>query len=162
MMKTNVALIGLNYEYLCKLGELLCKNSDLYFLDVKGYVEYMLFSRKDMLEKCGKEYLQKQEHSALKSILDFENSIIAVPTSYAVNDKFISDLKNTSFVVFLKDTKENLSKVNLSLPLDKKMDIDLIVYEDRNYDFSRLADLTIEIDKIDIDKVAKQILAKRK
>ena len=45
----------------------------MYFLDVEEFVNYNLFSKNDMLQKCGIDYLTKQEIKQIASKVNKNN-----------------------------------------------------------------------------------------
>ena len=65
-MKNKIIIVGLNYSYDKCLASNLADESGAFFLDVEDYISYSLFDRTAMKEKCGTEYLYKQEQSAIK------------------------------------------------------------------------------------------------
>ena len=98
----NIVILGLDYEYNLKIGKILSDSLGMFFLDFKDYVEYSLFSTKDMLEKCGVEYLEKQQKKCLMSASEFENTVLCIPYNYFFeqdnNKLFESNLRRTSGV----------------------------------------------------------------
>ncbi len=127
----NIVILGLNYEYNIQIGQLLTEKLDMYLLDFKQYVEYDLFSTKDMLEKCGVDYLNKQEKKCLKKCSEFEKSVICVPYSYFF-DEDAYKLFKSDYIVYLYFSKQKLQNVKS----DDTLALDLIVFDERDQDLS--------------------------
>ncbi len=134
----NIVILGLDYEYNIKVGKTLSDNLGMFFLDFKEYVEYNLFSTKDMLEKCGKEYLLKQEKKCVESASEFENTVICMPYSYFFEQNAYKLFKS-AYKVYVYFSKNKLSKLYSG---DTRA-VDLIVFSDRDKDLTNVSDLKL-------------------
>ena len=144
-MKSNIIIIGLDYKYNLEIGKLLADTTNLYFLDVMEYVNYTLFSRKDMQEKCGVEYLEKQENSAIKGCLEFENMVMTFPYVYfnrnANNEKF----RSNATVIYLYFSKEKLTKKIDDNSFLDTLSVDVIAFNDRDKELNNASDIKINV-----------------
>ena len=157
-MKSNIVIVGLDYEYNLKVSKSLAELTDLYFLDVKEYINYALFSRSDMLEKCGVEYLEKQETSAIKGCSNFENSIICIPCEYFLKNHMYENFYEGSHIIYLYFSKSKLKKVAETIKEDSYLPIDLIVFEDRDLELKNVSNLKICVGNKTIKTVANEII----
>ncbi len=159
-MKSNIIIIGLDYKYNLAIGKLLADTTSLYFLDVNEYVNYALFSRKDMQEKCGVEYLEKQENSAIKGCLEFENTVMTFPYLYFQriynNEKF----KANANVVYLYFSKEYLTKKIDDNSYLETLSVDIIAFNDRDKDLNNASDIKINVRNKKKETILKEILEK--
>ena len=127
----------------------------MYFLDVEELVNYNLFSKTEMLEKCGIEYLTKQETAVVKSCAEYENTIMCMPYSYFFRDDMYVNFTNNSYIIYLYFSKENLSKKQ---NLSKVFDVDMIVFDKRNDDFNRICNKKINVSNKKNETIINEIL----
>lgn len=157
-MRNVIILLGLNYEYNVEIGQLVAQKSDLYFLDAKEYINYNLFSRKDMLEKCGIDYLQNQENSVIKSCADFENTIIAMPYMYFFRNKMYNNFLDKSYIVYLNFSYNKLKSLSNNVSDDSMLDLNLLAFDDRNDDMKKICDVKINVSNKKKETIVNEIL----
>ena len=138
-MKTNIVVIGLDYEYNLKIGKLIADKINLYFLDVLQYINYSLFSIKDIIEKFGIEYLERKENSVVSSCAEFENTVICIPYMYFFRNNQYERFLNNSNIIYLEKQIKNIDTKNL----EDTLLIDLIAKEDRILDFEKVCNKKI-------------------
>ena len=141
-MKSNIVIIGLDYEYNINIGQALSNVTDMYFLDVLEYINYSLFSREEMLDKCGIEYLEQQENSAIKSCSNFENTVMCIPYQYFFRNENYKLFQQSCFIIYLHFSKEKLLTVFKKLS-SSTLTVDLIAYNDREGNLCKVADKKI-------------------
>lgn len=153
-MDKNIVILGLNYEYNTNVGKLLSDNLGMFFLDFKEYVEYSLFSTKDILEKCGKEYLMEQEKKCVKSASEFENTVICMPYSYFFDENANKLYENAQkvYVYFSKNKLKN--NTNDTTP------VDVIAFDDRDEQLKNECDIKVTVGNKKIDTVCNEIKMK--
>ena len=154
-MKKNIVILGMNYKYNLNIGELLSQSTDMYFLDVEEFINYRLISKIEMLEKCGIDYLTKQENTAVKSCAEFEKTIICMPYTYFFRDKMYQNFLQNSYLIYLYFSKDAMEK---SQDASKTFDVDMLVFEERNADFLKVCNKKIDVDSKDIDTVVNEII----
>lgn len=149
----NIVILGLDYEYNLKIGKILSDSLGMFFLDFKDYVEYSLFSTKDMLEKCGAEYLEKQQKKCLMSASEFENTVLCIPYNYFFeqdNNKLFESAQK--FYIYF--SKNKLSKI---VDADT-LSVDLMVFSDRDYELNKACNHKIKVANKKIETVKCEIL----
>ena len=156
-MNKNIVILGFDYRYNISIAELLNQSLDMYFLDVNQYVNYALFSKSEMLEKCGIEYLNTQENKAIKSCAEFENTIMCIPNIYFFRSDNYKLFKENSFIVYLYQSKEKL------LRKVKKEDFsaDLLIFEDKDNELNNICNKKIIITNKKKESVVNEILKSR-
>ncbi len=149
----NIVILGLDYEYNLKIGKILSDSLGMFFLDFKDYVEYSLFSTKDMLEKCGVEYLEKQQKKCLMSASEFENTVLCIPYNYFFeqdNNKLFESAQK--FYIYF--SKNKLSKI-----VDNDtLSVDLMVFSDRDFELNKACNHKIKVANKKIETVKCEIL----
>ena len=157
-MNKNIVILGLDFEYNIHIAELLVKSLDMYFLDVNHYLSYSLFSRSEMLQKCGLEYLTNQENNILRACADFENTIMCIPYTFFFRNEIYKDFLENSYITYVYFSKEKLkdccSETNT-------LDIDLLVFEDRDMEMKRIANKVICVSNKKDKTVVNEILSLR-
>ncbi len=149
----NIVILGLDYEYNLKIGKLLSDSLGMFFLDFKEYVEYSLFSTKDMLEKCGVEYLEKQQKKCLISASEFENTILCIPYGYFF-EQDANKLFESTEKFYIYFSKNKLSKIEDADTLK----VDLMVFSDRDLQLSNACNHKICVGNKKLETVEGEIM----
>ena len=157
-MNKNIIIIGIDYKYNLNIAQLLLENVDMYFLDVEELVNYSLFSKSEMLKKCGIEYLIEQETSVVKSCADYENTIMCMPYSYFFRNNMYTNFLENSYIIYLHFSKEALlKKKNLS----KTFNTDMIVFEERDENLNKVCNKRINVSNKKNETIINEILSLR-
>ena len=152
-MKNKIIIVGLDYNFCKSIANLLADESDAFFLDVEDYISYALFDRVAMKEKCGIEYLAKQEQKAIKDCLDFENAVINFPYEYFCSSEIYSAFKLTSIIVYLKFSKQTLEKREQT-----ETPANIICYTERDKLLSEISDFVVNVGNKKKETLIKQII----
>ncbi len=151
----NIVILGIDYEYNIHIAELLTKSLDMYFLDVNHYLSYSLFSRSEMLAKCGLEYLNRQENLVVKSCADFENTIMCIPYNNFFREEIYKNFLEKSYIIYLYFSKEKLQEKQCS---SNDLGVDLLVFDDRNNKINNICNKKICIGNKKDNTVINEIL----
>lgn len=157
-MNKNIIIIGIDYKYNLNIAQLLSESIDMYFLDVEELVNYNLFSKSEMLEKCGIEYLTKQETSVIKSCADYENTIMCMPYSYFFRNKMYTNFLDNSYIIYLYFSKKTLLKKK---DLSKTFNTDMIVFEERDNNLNNICNKKINVSNKKNETIVNEILSLR-
>ena len=106
----NILIVGLSDDFGRLFSSLLADKLDFYYLDVESLLEYSIMDRLKMEKVCGVKYLDEQEKKVIKSINDYQKTVISMKL-----DLFIGHLKNIlsgNILVYLKFGKEDVDNVN--------------------------------------------------
>ena len=152
-MKNKIIIIGLDYEFAKSVANLLADESDAFFLDVDDYISYSLFDRNAMKEKCGIEYLIKQEQKAIKDCLDFENAVINFSYEYFCTNEIYSLFKPSSIVIYLKQSKQTLAP-----KLSNETPTNIICYNERNKMLTQISDFVVNVGNKKQTTIIKEII----
>lgn len=74
----NIVLVSLADKFCKGVAVSLASKLDMYNLDAKDMVVYDLINPKEVLEKCGIEYLKKRERGVISSMSEFQNAVISI------------------------------------------------------------------------------------
>lgn len=152
-MKNKIIIVGLNYEFCKSVANQLADDGGAFFLDVEDYLSYSLFDRNAMKEKCGIEYLIKQEQKAIKDCFEFENAVINFPYEYFCTEEIYLLFKQNSIVIYLKHSKQTLEKLN-----QNESPSNTICYNERNKTLSQISDFIISVGNKKQSTIVKEII----
>lgn len=159
-METKIIVIGLNYNFNKNLAKAIADNLNWYFLDIVDAVNYNLQDRYKMAEKCGIEYMQKQENSVIRSLVDYEKTVINFSFNYFYRADMYKLFLNNSHIVYVRFSEQTLQTISDKREEDDKYTIDLISFCDRDKILKKICNLTISGTNKNTLNLAKQIILK--
>ena len=129
-MKSNILLVGLDYDYVECVAKELSGIFDMRYLDIKGLISYNLIDEQQVLDKAGVEYYKAQVHKIVLGACEYENAIINIPYDLFLDEKIEKEFKKTCLTLLL-----NLDKQTLALYDEKRDEADkntlaLIAYDE--------------------------------
>ena len=129
-MKSNILLVGLDYDYVECVAKELSGIFDMRYLDIKGLISYNLIDEQQVLDKAGVEYYKAQVHKIVLGACEYENAIINIPYDLFLDEKIEKEFKKTCLALLL-----NLDKQTLALYDEKRDEADkntlaLIAYDE--------------------------------
>jgi len=169
-MKTSIALIGFMGVGKTVVGKVLAKKLGKNFIELDSLIEQR--ARKsiaDIFQQDGEIAFREREIEVTREVSRGENLVIACGGGIVLNKINIDRLRQQSRIVCLTALPEVILKRVSSdggkRPLLKATDRDLNVrelLEFREPFYERVADITIDTSKLDINAVAEQIIEKLK
>ena len=149
---TSILITSLNDQAGSALAQKLSQLLGLHFASCKDIVEYDLFDSDAILTKCGVQYFEQREKSALSDISSYENSVIYIDYDLIKNNLAIFDQIHPR--IFLNFPKRKLSKDAV---------LNIIAFEERNAYLREICDLTVDVNgdnKSSLSKLVKDIREK--
>lgn len=129
----NIVLVSLDEKFCKSVSSVLASKLDMFFASCKDLIEYDLINPKDVLDKCGIEYLKKREKGVVENCASYENTIIAI--NYDLFKDYFQ-LFSKSAIIYLAFPREKISNT-----------ISNIVFEKRDKFLSENANIKINIEK---------------
>lgn len=161
-MKTNITILCQVDSFAKNIAKKVSDKLDLYYADVDDFLAFNLTSTpEEIVATCGKDYLEKLEKDAVKTVASFENSIISTSIKYFMVAESRHSLKDNSMVVFLKVPQKAFEKYVSTLKDEsKKIELDnqKAVFEDYDKMCSRSSDIILEIKDFNERAVFKKAL----
>lgn len=151
VINKNILIVGLSDDFVRLFSSLLADKLDFYYLDVESLLEYSIMDRLKMEKVCGVRYLDEQEKKVIKSINDYQKTVISMKL-----DLFIGHLKNilsNNILVYLKFDKtdvQNLNKLLKSKSLNEVVLNDL-VFEERDKYLKKNCEIVLDCDIFNIE-----------
>ena len=141
-MKSNILLVGLDYDFIKNVANELANKFDMFFLDVNDLIEYNLIDTKNVKVTCGVEYFEKVEKKIALSVAEYENTVINFPYSLFLNANFSNILSERALTIFIKMDKETLVKENFRKG-ENKLSIEILTCDELNKLLEEKVDLTV-------------------
>lgn len=143
----NLVLVCLDGEFNKMICKELADKLDMFFADLKDYIEYDLLDSKEVLEKCGLEYFAEREFHASKSFAKFENAVLTV--DYDLFKQNRNAFTNKNMIIYLRLNKKMLSE---------KETINILSYEARDKYLLSQCGLVIAIKNKTKAKAIKEVM----
>ncbi|NGX33773.1 MAG: Shikimate kinase 2 [Candidatus Anoxychlamydiales bacterium] len=164
----NIVLIGMKSSGKTRVGKALSLMLNRNFLDTDEILKSLFFKKfqkKKNIFEIFQKFLKEEkfrilEHDAFCYLKNIKNSIIATGGGSVLNEKNYKILKNSKIIVYLKASIDTLKKriqkqKQNSIFLDEKL-LEK-AFESREGIYENIADITIQTDNNDIEKIAFEI-----
>lgn len=146
---TRILLLCLANAFGDKVGQSVAEKKGLLYLNIDHFVQYSLFNTSEMLLKCGKEYYDKQEKSAIKTASEFENMLYVC--------SYETYIKNRELLKNFQLTYLRLSKKQLEILNEKNIVINKIAFLDRDKILKKIGRV-VECDDLDPEIFAQKVV----
>lgn len=143
--KINILVVSLNDKFCKNVATRLADKLDMFVADCQQMIIYELTNPKQVLEKCGFEYLLKRERSVMKHCSEFYNTVMSI--DFELFKEFYEHF-DKSIIVYLRLPEEKTSKVA------NKID-----YEVRDNLLMQKSHIVVELDKCLVIQSIKNIIA---
>ncbi len=107
MTKKNLLILSLSNNYSRQIGKKVADFFELFFVDLNDILEYNLVDSK-MLETAGHDYFEKEQQKVIKSVGEYESTVVVGDTELFLSGKNMSHFLNDFVVVYFQFSKENL------------------------------------------------------
>lgn len=142
----NLLIVSLDDKFSKNVAKELSDRLDMYYVDTKEMIAYELINPKEILQKCGYEYLKSREKNVIKSISNFENTIISI--SFDIYKEYF-DLFNKSIIIYL------------ILPIEKtRTSPNKISYQNRDEFLKSKSNINLYFERKSKINASKQIIIK--
>ena len=160
VLKANIALIcaldGFNKE----VGGKLAGKLDFYFMDVEDYLQFNMVDPKEVVEKCGVEYLDELRAKTIAEVAAYYDTVISVNLDLAMQDGHLKSLQTRCFLVYLGVSEGMLKKIASKEKDEAKkiaMEAALLAYEARDLRAKQKCDVVVDASKLDVKNIIKQV-----
>ncbi len=108
----NILIVSLDDKFSKLVSETLSSQLEMFNADCRDLIIYDLVNPKEILEKCGFDYLKKRELGVIKSTSSYQDTVISI--SYDLYKEY-SLLFSHSLIVYLRLPKEKVRGVANSI-----------------------------------------------
>ena len=144
--KFNIVVVSLNDKFCKNIACLLAESLDMFYADCHELVVYDLINPKEVLLKCGLEYLKKREKNVFENCSQYRNTVFSISFDYLKDN--ISLFEN-SIIIFV-----DLPILKITKTINK------IEYDNRTKYLKSISHITIKSEKCIVKKVVNMILEK--
>ena len=104
----NFVIVSLDDKFSKNVSYDLSTRIEMFNVDTKEMILYELINPKEILQKCGYEYLKKRERGVVKNVSQFENTTISI--SFDLFKEYC-DFFDKSIIIYLRLPKEKTRTV---------------------------------------------------
>lgn len=164
-MKTNITIISFINSFEKKVAKALADDLELYYVDVNDFMEFNLINVNEVLTTCGPDYLNKIERKTVKTVSDFENTVITLNTNMLFDKENIKSLKESSIIVYIQLPSKMVEGESKKVAASDKshLDVQNLVMEEREKQLLSICDIVVPSNNLNekstIKKVVKEINA---
>ena len=158
----NIILVGLSNEFVKFGANLLAEKLGYYNLDVDSMLEYTLMDRIKMKQVCGVKYLDEQEKKVIKSLNDYEKTVMSIKLdTFAAN---VKSLQDNNMLVYLSFNKKQVKDLNKLLTNEFKTEITLndLLFQEHDKYLKKNCDIILKCDINNIDESFNELIERIK
>ena len=108
--KSNLVVLCLSNNYSRQIGKKLADFFELFFVDLNDILEYNLVDS-NMLQTAGHDYFESQKQKVIKSVGEYENTLVVGDAELFLSSKNISHLLNNFVIIYLQFDKDSLELI---------------------------------------------------
>lgn len=164
-MKTNITIVCFVNSFEKKVAKALADDLELYYVDVNDFMEFNLINSSEVLTTCGADYLTKIERKTVKTVSEFENTVITLDTNMLFDKENIKSLKETSIMVYIQVINKAFENEIKNAATEDKAHLEVqgLVFEEREKQLLTACDIVVPSNNLNekstIKKVVKAINA---
>ena len=129
----NIVIVSLDDKFNKNASSLLADKLEMFFAETKELIEYDLINPKDILQKCGIEYLKAREKKVVENISIYEGTVISIPFDLFKDYFYLFD---KSIIIYLELPENKVSNA-----------INHLAYQNRHDYLINHSDITICLEK---------------
>lgn len=156
MKKSLVIITGLVESFNNSVASVLCEKLAMYFLDFSKLMEYELTEKDEIILKCGVDYFEKLEKRLVKSVANYENSVITINYDLFSHNKNYQHFAPASYTFYLRFEKDKL-KDNKNVNIINK-----IAFEERDNDLKNACEFVVTLKSFNPVQATTRILEQLK
>lgn len=106
----NIAIFGLDYDFVLEVSKILASQLGLYFLDTIGLYEFDIspLTLEEILTDYGEAYFREKQCGTVKYVSSFNNTIMSFESGAVLNDKNIDAIDKYGLIVYIHQDKNTL------------------------------------------------------
>jgi len=139
-------IYGLIPDKISELAKIIADRNDLYFLSVNDLIEYEFSKVVFDYESCDNDYFQSKVDKLVKSVFEYENSVIYIDIDTLLNQSVLDTAKLKSKLIFINYNYSNLIPVVNNIVFDE-MQTECLQYADFVVDEAQYDDMIKQIEE---------------
>lgn len=157
-MKSNLCVIGLAPNFTKNISKILADKLGMRYASVNEMLEFDLGSIIEARELVGIDYVEKLENQKIKTLLSFENAIIAMDIGTFVRGDNSHMVGKLAYTIFLDLPQGLIGKLYKKQEKPVDFDVQMMVYDERSEFCRRACDFDEKLTCLDKRKITNQIL----
>ena len=145
-VKLNIVLVSLNDKFCKSVAQYLAERLDMFYADCHDLIVYDLINPKEVLLKCGMEYLKKREKNVLENCSQYRNTVFSISYDYIKEN---ISLFNESLLIFIDLPQNKITKV-----------VNSIEYDNRSSYLKSISHICVKSNRCIIKKITNMIIEK--
>ena len=116
-MKSNIAVVCLDYKIALEVAKILAGELDMYFLDIQGLYDFDIKPRTiaETIREYGIEYYRKEISGSIKYASSFENSIMTIESGAVEDVSNIEELRKHCLLIYIRSFPRWVENENFNL-----------------------------------------------
>lgn len=148
-MENSIIVVCLDYEFACKVAQIICSLTGKFYLDSEQLFKYEIPNKEAIIDNCGYEYFKKQEDKFIRNLADYENTIISLKYEmFSVDEHYLIFKNLPCYYLFIPKNDKNFNIV------------EKISYKDRHNLLVKYCKCTIDCSFENATQIANQIISR--
>lgn len=156
-MRSNVLVVGLLDNYNKQIAHEISNQLGIYFLDIDDMIEYEIADRQQMIDLCGIEYLENQEFKLVRSVANYQDTVINVSSDLFMRERYYDIFENNCHIIYIAFDEAQLKEYEKGRK-ERSYRINKIAYSDRVSYLQAHCDYQLEGDKNNPYEIVKNII----
>ncbi|MGD9901173.1 MAG: shikimate kinase [Spirochaetales bacterium] len=159
-MESNITLLMPLNNYKKKIIKLLANKLDMFYVDVEELLEFDIIDKDKAVLTAGQDYVNKLENKLVKTVSEYNNTIITLPYSLLNKTTHFNRLKDNSIIIGVSFSQEDYFKLlkKEKTLTENQIKLEKVVFNERNELMKNMSELFIECDTTIQRDVIRQIL----
>lgn len=157
-MKKNITIISNAKVFKKTVAQALAHELEMIYADFEQMLEYNLINSA-MLQSAGQNYYDKQEHSMLKKVSSYVDTILTLEFSTLNKPNNKKILKSNTLIIYLSLNYDCFISINKQENDANTAKLNDIVFAERDCIMSNLADIVVHTNALSVDECIKQIIS---
>jgi len=133
-VKNNILFIALDEKFGEDVSKSIADDLSMHYAGAKALINYDLFNSSEVLTQCGESYYLQREKVVIKSICNYDNTLIFTNYDIFIHNK--ETFSKDSMIIYLRLPKRLLSK-------EEK--INIIAFESRDEELINKTDMCADL-----------------
>ena len=157
MSKKNVLVLSLSNNFSRFVSKQIADSLELFYVDLNDMLEYNMVNEQ-MLETAGRKYFDKQMQKTIKSVLDYENSLVMGDIELFLNNNNLLYFKKDFLIVYMFVKEDELEEFEKNYEFKRS----LYAFDEEDEICKMFANVVIKpnIKEINFDEIKKTIQKK--
>ncbi len=106
----NIAIVGLDYDFVLEVSKILASQLGLYFLDTIGLYEFDISPNtlEEVLINYGEPYFREKQKSTVKYVSSFNNTVMSFESGVVLDPENLDCIDKYGLIVYIHQDEKSL------------------------------------------------------